>query len=191
MNQVKKLSGTNPFCPIDRELAPTSTQTDYHKDEDVYMLDFANVDHIVKIGEKDTDFVIDSRVEEVGRVKRDSYIKSYENEVGILNILEKVRKTGDLSLFNQVDTPVIASHEKDSLGRPVQDVVDITRYQVDKIDALESFKKGAVSFADLPDDLKGKMTMKEIAHLSDEEILKYIDGLRQKYTNVEKKGENE
>lgn len=177
-NPVKLSAPTNPFVPIPKGLREKPCETDYHKDSDKFILEYAEVDHLVSHGEKDTDFVVRTAVEECSRVDRQKYIDSYEVDVGILNILEKVRRSGDVSLLHQVSTPDIPSHEKDSLGRPVQNIVDITNYQVDKIDALNSFKLGAKSFEELPDDLKKKMSLKEVANMSDQDIQKYLDSIR-------------
>lgn len=189
-NPVKLSVPTNPFRPIPEGLREKPCETDYHKDSDMYILEYAEVDHLVSHGAKDTDFTLRTEVEECSRVDRQKYIDSYEVDVGILNILEKVRRTGDVSLLHQVSSPDIPSHEKDSLGRPVQDIVDITKYQVDKIDALNSFKVGAKSFEDLPDDLKKKMSMKEVANMSDEDIQRYLDSVRDLIISQREKGKD-
>lgn len=175
---VKLSAPTNPFKPIPEGFREKFILTDYHKDSDKFIIDYEEVDHLVSHGEKDTDFVVRTDVEECSRVDRQKYIDSYEVDVGILNILEKVRRSGDVSLLHQVSSPDIPSHEKDSLGRPVQDIVDITKYQVEKMDALNSFKQGAKSFDEIPSELKGKMSFKDFANMSDQDIQKYLDSVR-------------
>lgn len=187
-NPVKLSAPSNPFRPIPEGLREKSCETDYHKDSDKYILEYAEVDHLVSHGDKDTDFTLRTEVEECSRVDRQKYIDSYEVDVGILNILEKVRRSGDVSLLHQVSSPDIPSHEKDSLGRPVQDIVDITKYQVDKIDALNSFKVGAKSFEELPEDLKKKMSMKDVANMSDEDVQRYLDSVRDFIISQREKG---
>lgn len=181
-------NSSNPFRPIRPDLKIKGTQVDYHKDIDDYIIDFGEVDHLVHHGDNDTDFVIRTDVEEINRVSRSKYIESYSNEVGIMNILDKVRRTGDVSLLNQVSTPDIPSHEKDALGRPVQDIVDISPYQMDRMEALNLFKKGALAFKDLPDDLKGKLSMREVANLSDAEVQVYLDKVKDQIMSMRQKG---
>ena len=165
---------SNPFRPIPKEYAPEATVTDYHTENDDYIIDYGEVDHLVKHGDKDTDFTIRTDVEVTSKVKRDDYIKSYSGDVGILNIIEKVRRTGDTTLLHQVESPVLPASGRDAIGRPIQDVLDITPYQVDRMEALNSFKKGAISFKELPDDLKGKLSMDQVARLKDDEIDDYL-----------------
>lgn len=187
-SQVKLSAPSNPFRPIPEGFREKAVETDYHKDSDKFIIDYEEVDHLVSLGEKDTDFVVRTDVEESSRVDRQKYIDSYEVDVGILNILEKVRRSGDVSLLHQVSSPDIPSHEKDSLGRPVQDVVDITKYQVDKMDALNSFKQGAKSFDEIPDSLKGKLSFKDFANMSDQDIQKYLDSVRDLIISHREKG---
>lgn len=190
-NQKKSNVRCNPFMPMAEEDAPSVDITDYHKENDDFIIEYVEVDHVKSIGDKDTDFVINTTIEVGSKVSRQEYIDSYSDEVGILNILEKVRRTGDVSLLHQVDSPVMPSHDKDALGRPVQDIVDITSYQVDRIDALESFKKGSTSYADLPDDLKGKLSMKDVASLSDAEINDYLDRVKTQIISMRKEKDDE
>lgn len=178
MSKAEKLKGTNPFCNVDFDSLPVAAKTDYHKDGDDYIIEYEDVEHVEMIGDKDTDFVITKTVEVSSKVNRQEYLNSYADDVGIMNILEKVRRTGDESLFNQRSRVSIDSHEKDSLGRPVEDIVDITSYQIDRMEALNKFKSGAISFSQLPEDLRGKLSMSEVAHLSDEDIDKYLDAVK-------------
>ena len=182
---------SNPFRPIPADFAPKATKTDYDTENDIFIIEYGEVDHLVKHGEKDTDFTIRTDVEVTSKVKRDDYIKSFSGDVGILNIIEKVRRTGDVSLFHQVDSPVMPMSDRDALGRPIQDVLDITPYQVDRMEALNSFKKGAISFKELPDDLKGKLSMDQVARLKDDEIDDYLKHYADQIKALKKKAEVE
>ena len=165
--------GCNPFQPN-----PTPhpvVETDYHKDEDKYIIDYSEIEKVKLTGEKDTDFIINKEVVESSRINRQDYIDSYRDDVGILNIIEKVRLSGDVTLLNQTGRVGFAGTEKDALGRPVEDVADFTNYQVDKIEALNAYKKGRESLSDLPTDLKANNSFESIAKMSDDEINKYIE----------------
>lgn len=82
--------------------------------------------------------------------------------------------SGDTSLLNQTHRVSLPGNEKDALGRPVEDINDLSAYQVDKITALESFKKGAETFKDLDPALKGKKSLEDVAKMPDSEIDAYI-----------------
>lgn len=166
---------TNPFVNVDKKKMPVGTITDYHKDEDVYIIDYAEVKHVKMVGDKDTDFVENIVVEEIGRTNRQDYYDEQSGEVGILNILRKVAFSGDDSLLNQTHRVSIPGSEKDALGRPVEDIVDLTDYSgVDRIQALNKFKEGAAVYQDLDPALKGNKSLEEVAKMSDDEINQYI-----------------
>lgn len=92
---------SNPFCNVEKKNLPKSTETDYHKDSDIYIIDYMEVEHVKLVGDKDTDFVKSISVEESSRVKRQDYLDEQASDVGILNIIKKVALSGDTSLFNQ------------------------------------------------------------------------------------------
>lgn len=175
---MKKSQNNEPFVDswgCDHSQLPVPCETDYHKDEDVYIIDFQQVRHVKVIGDNDTDFIESYTVEECSRVNRQELLNEQSGDVGILNIMKKMALSGDTSLLNQTHRSSIPGSEKDALGRAVEDVVDLTRYSnIDKVDALESYKKGASVFASLDEDLKGKKSMEEVAKLSDAEINVYL-----------------
>ena len=159
----------------DHSQLPVPTVTDYHKDEDDYIIEYQEVRHVKVIGDKDTDFIESTTVEECSRVNRQDFLNEQTGDVGILNIMKKMALSGDTSLLNQTNRSAIPGSEKDSLGRAVEDVVDLTRYSnIDKIDALNGFKKGAEVYSNLDEDLKGKKSLEEVARLSDAEINDYL-----------------
>lgn len=158
----------NPFSPLKDK--PKATETDYHTEQDDFIITYDVVQKVKITGEKDTDFVIKEEVVEVDRTNRQDYYNSMADEVGILNIIEKVRLSGDATLLNQTGRVAILSDEKDALGRNVEKIVDVSKYQVDQIEALEQYKKGAASFESLDPELKKKLSFKEIANMSDSDI---------------------
>ena len=61
---------------------------------------------VKKVGDGEEDYVIEDKVVEVSRVNRQSYIAKDAPDVGVMNILAKVARSGDLSLLNQTGTVV-------------------------------------------------------------------------------------
>ncbi len=167
----------NPFCPLKE--APKHSETDYHKDSDKYIITYGEVDSVKILSDKDAidpkkeiegNFVLNKKVKEVDRVSRQEYLDSQAGDVGILNIIEKVRLSGDVTLLNQTGRVAMKSTEVDALGHQVEPVVDVTRYQVDQIEALESYKVGAKAFDALDPELKKKMSLEQVAKMTDSEI---------------------
>lgn len=160
---------------VDHSSLPVGTQTDYSKDQDKYIIDYQEVEHVKMIGDKDTEFVKTLSVEECSRSNRQEYISSFDNEVGILNIMKKVALTGDASLLNQTKRVSLPGTDKDALGRQVEDVADYSQFVgVDRAEALNSFKQGRAVFASLPDSLKGDKSFEEVAKMSDADVDAYI-----------------
>lgn len=177
MNQVK-LDG----WLVDHSQLPTPSKTDYSKESDKYIIEYQEVEHVKMLGEKDTDFVKSITVEEFERKNRQKHIDSFDNEVGILNIMKKVASTGDFSLLNQTKRVSLPGTDKDALGRPVEDIADYTDYiGTDRADALNAYKKGRAQFDSLPDSLKGKKSFAEVAKMSDSDINSYIESTVDSY----------
>lgn len=125
---------------------------------------------VKKVGEGDEDFVIEEVIVEESRVNRQAFIAKDSRDVGVMNILEKVRRSGDLSLLNQVGRPSMPSHEVDSLGRPLEDVVDITGAPSSVAQALSSVEKGSKSFEALR-AIFGDVSFEQLANMSESDIL--------------------
>lgn len=181
----------NPFLIQDKKSLPVPTITDYHKDCDDYIIDYYEVEHVKMVGEKDTDFVKSSTIEEYSRTPRQAYLDSQADDVGILNIMKKVALSGDISLLNQTGRVGYPSDDKDSLGRAVEKVVDLTSYQGGTIEALNAYKHGADVYAKLDPELKGKLSMEEVAKLSDEVITSYLQKKISVIEEASKKKEGE
>lgn len=181
MLKVNQSLGNNPFTPIPEEGKPVVIETDYHKDSDKFIIDYQEVEHVKITGDKDTDFIIDKEVREFSRTPRQEYIDSFRDDVGILNIIEKVRLSGDVTLLNQTGRVSIPGDEKDALGRNVENVADYTNYQVDKVDALEAYKKGIESARTLQkvEEFTG-MSFAELAKLSDSELDGVLKSIQEK-----------
>lgn len=188
MSSPNQLLENNIIDPCSK---PIPSVTDYHKENDDFIIEYAEIEHLRKVNEEDdTDFVVEKVVEEVSRTPRQAYIDSFANDVGILNIIEKVRMSGDATLLNQTKRVPMKVVGKDALGHDVEAVVDVSAYQVDQVAALESYKIGAKAFDSLDPDLKKKLNLEAVANLSDEEILAYVKGKAVALAPKQEEGEN-
>lgn len=144
-------------------------------DDDVIYYERRQV--IRKIGEGEEDFVIEEKPVVSLKVNRQAYISKDADDVGVLNILKKVRLSGDASLLDQT-----GARYTDAL----QDYTDIPG---DVGEALKAIQKGATSFEGMKAIL-GDVTFEELANMSPEDLTKrfndYISSV-----NGEKKGEEE
>ena len=185
---------SNPFQPIAPKDAPKCTVTDYNKESDKYIITYDVVQRVKMTGEKDTDFIIEEDVVEISRVNRQEFLDEQSQDMGIMNILEKVRSSGDETLFNQTHRVSMPGVEKDAFGREVEDIVDVTRYQQGTVDSLEAYKNGVEAYKSLDPSLKGKKNMEAVAKMSDKDIDAYIqakvDAIIAARSTITEKGEN-
>lgn len=185
MSDKKK---THPFQPINE---PKADITDYQKESDIYIISFEEYDAVKVLGEKETDFLLEKKVREASRVNRQDFITEQSYDVGIMNVLEKVRTTGDISLLNQTSRdPIPPSGEKDSLGRPLEALNDITGLPGNKIDAMKMVEAGYQAFGQVPEDLKGHKTYSEVAQLTQAEFDKYLEKLKAVHESAKEGQEN-
>lgn len=185
----------NPFCPLKE--APKHSETDYHTENDEYIITYGEIDSVKILTDKESidpkkeienNFILNKKVKEIERVNRQEYLNSQAGEVGILNIIEKVRLSGDMTLLNQTGRVPMSSSEVDALGHQVEPIVDVTKYQVDQVEALESYKTGAKAFDALDPELKKKMSLEQVAKMSDAEIDAFLSS---RYAASQKKVEAE
>ena len=134
---------------------------------------------IVKVGKKTNqlsddphDFDVVDVVEITDVVKREDYINQFADDVGILNILKKVAKTGDTSLLKQAEP---------GFG------VDLTNMPDNWVDAAALKEKAMASYNKLPEALRKDMSVEDFMALSmdavGEKIDAYIAGLNDKGGN--------
>lgn len=166
----------NPFeSSDDRTGLPKKIFTDFKADDGEYIVEYNIIQKVKKLGEKDTDFVIINTVEETNRINRQEYINSFRQDVGILNIIEKVRLSGDVTLLNQSHRVGYgASGEVDSLGRDLEPVVDVIKYQVDPVEGIEIIKQSTKIPGTLDPELTDGLSFEGLANLSDEQIDAYL-----------------
>lgn len=121
------------------------------------IVEYERKQKVRKVGDGDEDFVIEEVVEEVSRINRQEYLKSQASEVGVLNILEKVARSGDVSLLNQTGSVI------------PEGLQDYTNVPANVGEALESLKKGSASFEGLK-AIFGDTSFDKLASMSEEEI---------------------
>ena len=121
--------------------------------------DYANCVIAKKVNKlsKDDDSVFDvvEEIEITDIVDRQDYINQYQDEVGILNILKKVARTGDMSLLNQCKT-----------GQGV----DLTDMPEDFLQAKALYDEALAAYDQLPDKIKAGMTAEEFVNVTAEKL---------------------
>lgn len=132
---------------------------------------------VKKVGEGEEDFVLEDKVVEVSRVNRQAWIAKDAADVGILNIIEKVRRSGDVTLFNQLHGVI-----PDGL----QDYTDIPDNAGDLISGLKS---GANSFEALK-AIFGDVSFETLANMSTDEMNQYLSKYVAANNATEEKGED-
>lgn len=135
-----------PFTGLDPEITPEATTTSYENEVDI--VKYKVIDVVKTTGEGETDFVLIKKVVPYSKENRQVYIESFRNDVGIINILKKVALTGDATLLNQ---------------RSIVNGIDSTELPTNYMDAVELLEKGLISFNELPDEVKSKMSYEEFA----------------------------
>lgn len=167
----------HPFKALDPKKAPKHTTTDYNKDSDKFIIEYQEIDVVKKTGEKETDFVVEKKVIESSRINRQEYINSFKDDVGIMNILEKVRMTGDATLLDQTKRSPVPS-EKTGRGN-LEEIVDISNIPNSFIEADAAITKGHDLFKDIPAELKGKLSFEDFVVKSPEIYDKYVAALKE------------
>ena len=167
----------NPFMPMDPKKAPKHTTTNFDKDIDKFIIDYEEIDVIKKTGESETDFIVDKKVVESSRINRQEYIDSFRGDVGIMNILEKVRLTGDATLLDQTKRSPVPS-EKTGRGN-LEEIVDISNIPNSFIEADQKITEGHDLFKGLPEELKGKLSFEDFVVKSPELYEKYVAAVKE------------
>lgn len=128
--------------------------------------DIIKYDYVKEVELKDpkkpSEFIIYKKKVESSRVNRQDFIQSFADDVGILNILQKVAKTGDVSLLNQVEigkTDVDLSKMPSSIG-----AAHLMAKNSDKI------------YSKVPKDLKVNKTKEDFVNSVDNDFInKYLE----------------
>lgn len=149
---------------IDPSVARRATKEFYttpkgKDDDDIVEYEVRQV--VKKVGDGEEDFVIEDKVVEVSRVNRQAWIAKDAADVGILNIIEKVRRSGDVTLFNQLH------------GVIPEGVQDYTNIPDNIGDAINVLKTGGDSFAALK-AIFGDVSFETLANMTQEELNQYL-----------------
>lgn len=179
------ISKGNCFAPIPKEKRVNILKPrEYEQERVVYNL----IPKAQKVTDNDgvqQDIVVFEPVF-IKKYNINEYIKSFEDDVGIQNILRKVALTGDRTLLNQ--TGRIGECPDGGL----EDVKDYTNVPGSKTEAFNAVVAGVEAYDKLPADMKAKMSFEQFAQEFGEEQMKaYVNALVEKYnsTKEEKKGE--
>lgn len=147
------------------------------KEYDKYYYDMEVKKVVKKTGEGEEDYVLVDKFI-ISRRNIEELINAQRGEVGVYNLLDRIAKTGDESLF-----PAEWKQEG---------IVDYTQMPKDLMEAVAVANNAENLYAQLPDELKGSSVEETLANLTDDQIKAYIASVKAKYqTQNEKKGENE
>lgn len=119
------------------------------------------VEKVKKTGEGDQDFVVLKELKIDKVVNRQDYINQFQDDVGILNVLKRVAKTGDESLINQ--RPVASGY------------MDLTNMPHDIISAAEKIDQANALYEKLPDDIKSKLTKDDLIKINNLDLYNAIE----------------
>lgn len=161
----------NPFVKGDFKVkvVKPSQKVDYYIDREIVLKTV-----ITGYEDKECTKPIGSMVPVVVENKKDIKIlvNSHADEVGVVNILNRIIKTGDMSLLQAREAQYIDTTQlPQSLGEVQAKAI-----------ALESI------YANIPEDLKKDMSLDQfVKTMTDERVKAYYDGLK----NVEEKKEGQ
>ena len=104
------------------------------------------------------------------------YVNSFANDVGIQNILEKIRLSGDKSYLNQTGRV----GEKPDGG--LEDIKDYTDVPGSKTEAFNAVVEGVNAYDKLPADVKEKMSFAQFAEsFGQEQLNAYVEKMKAAY----------
>lgn len=129
---------------------------------------------------KDDDSVFDvvEVIEINDIVDRQDYINQYKDDVGILNVLKKVARSGDTSLINQING---------GTG------IDLTDMPEDFLQAKALYDQALIAYDQLPAEIKSGLTAEQFINIAAEKldgnIKDYVQSLK-KIDDKTEEGEN-
>lgn len=169
MSTAKIMPDNNPFAPIPAELlAPQCKPIVYEQTVKETVL----IPYSEEVDGDPENVVIKYKPVVKNEYNLKDYIQSFADEVGIQNILKKLAISGDKSILNQTGREPLCP---DGGLEPIQDYSDVPK---SKAEAFNSVVKGVQAFDELPEDLKGKMSLTQFVQLfGQEEFDNYIKGL--------------
>lgn len=155
-----------------RRLFPVVEEPGMKDPDDI--VEYARKQKVRKVGAGEDDYVIEEVVEEVSRVNRQAYIAKDADQVGVLNILEKVRRSGDVTLLNQTGATI------------PEGLQDYTNVPSNTQEALVALEKGGNSFEALK-AIFGDTSFEALANMSADELAAAVQSYVEK--SQPKKGE--
>lgn len=177
MSEKKKVNSC--FAPIPDDCRPVPCE------EPVYettIKEYFLVPYSEQVGDDVNNVVLKYKPLLKNEYDLNDYIQSFSDDVGIQNIIKKLALSGDTSLLNQTGREPLC---KDGGLEPIQDYSNAPR---SKVEAYNSVLAGVNAFDNLPEDLKGKMSLTQFVELfGQEQFDSYIKGLIEKSAVV--KGE--
>ena len=167
----------NPFAPIAVEnLGPQLEPREFDKTIERYVL----VPYAVAVDGDEDNTVLRYKPVLKETIDLQEYIDSFADDVGIQNILRKLSLTGDKSILNQTGREALCP---DGGLEPIQDYSNVPK---NKTEAFNAVAAGVAAFDNLPEDLKGKMSLTQFVELfGQEEFDNYIQNLIAKNTPKE------
>ena len=169
MSTAKVLPDNNPFASIPAELlAPQCKPIEFETTVKETVL----VPYSEEVDGDPENVVIKYKPVVKNEYDLQAYIESFADEVGIQNILKKLAISGDKSILNQTGREPLCP---DGGLEPIQDYSDVPK---SKAEAFNAVVAGVQAFDDLPEEVKGKMSLTQFVQLfGQEEFDNYIKGL--------------
>lgn len=163
----------------DRQLAPVVPTQPIPDQEDIVTYVRKNkVKKVGNTGNTEEDYVVEEVVVEDSRVNRQAFIDKDASDVGVLNILEKVRRSGDATILNQTGSII---------PEGLQDYTDVPHNVQGVLDAMQ---KGANSFEGLK-AIFGDTSFDALANMSADDIAAKLNAYVIANMAQQKKGEAE
>lgn len=144
------MASNNPFCG--RTDGVRFGPNDYKIKDYAKCNIVQKVNHLDKSDDTVFDVVTEINITDI--VSLDDYINSFRDDVGVINILKKVSRTGDLSLLKQCDPGY----------------VDMTNMPEDFIQAKAMYDQAIASYNMLPVEIRGNMPFEEFIKLSADDL---------------------
>lgn len=157
-----------------RIIAPVVPDSGMKDPDDI--VEYAWKKKVTKVGDGDEDFIVEEVVKEVSRVNRQAFIAKDASDVGVLNILEKVSRSGDFSLLNQTGAEI------------PEGVQDYTNVPSSVGEALKAIQSGSTSFEALK-EIFGDISFETLASMSTEQLTEVFNNYVASKSAPEKTGE--
>lgn len=156
MSQSVVTLDNNPFAPIAADrLAEQCKPVQFEKKTTRWVL----VPIAKKISEDSEEAVIQFKPVAKETYDIQEYIESFSDDVGIQNILRKLAISGDKSILNQTGREAL---NPDGGLEPIQDYTNVPK---SKVEAFNAVAAGVAAFDELPQDLKGKLSLTQFVEL--------------------------